>query len=79
MIKLKSFITSKLNILGILTMLISLQDFIKNYNFGDITWQGWITFAFGALIVVIRTFTAQVPVTQTAADSLQSKIASNQP
>ncbi len=77
--KLKSFITSKLNILGIVTMLIALSDFISSFQTPEgWTWKSVSMFVIGALVVVIRTYTGQQPITTTAANDLNKKIINSQ-
>ena len=52
----KNFFASKINMSGIVVMLIGLQDFITNYSFSDMTVKSWVTFAIGLAIVVFRTY-----------------------
>lgn len=54
--KLGEFFTSKINIAALILVLISLQEYISNYNFSDMSTKSWITFSIGVLIVVFRTF-----------------------
>lgn len=53
---LKNFFTSKINIAGLLLVLISLQDFINNYDFAEMSLKSWVTFAIGICVVVFRTY-----------------------
>lgn len=52
----KNFFASKINWMGIVAILVGLEDFIKDYNFADITPKGWVTFSIGVLVVIFRTY-----------------------
>ena len=52
----KGFLTSKINWLAIVTMLVGLQDFIGNWDFSAMTVKSWVTFALGMVIMVVRTY-----------------------
>lgn len=58
----KSFIASKLNWLGIIAALVGLEEFLKNFDFSDMTWKGWVTFGIGILTVVLRTYFTSKPI-----------------
>lgn len=52
----KNFFASKINWMGIVAILVGLEDFITDYNFADITPKGWVTFSIGVLVVIFRTY-----------------------
>lgn len=52
----KNFFASKINWMGIVAILVGLEDFITDYNFADITLKGWVTFGIGVLVVIFRTY-----------------------
>lgn len=58
----KNFFTSKINWLGIITVLIAISDIIKDWGSTPITWQNISGVVIGLLIVIIRTFTTQTPI-----------------
>lgn len=61
----KNFFLSKINWLGILTILMGLQDFIGTWDFSQMTIKSWVLFVIGAAIVIFRTFGANKPISGT--------------
>lgn len=53
---LKEFFASKINWAAIVLILVSLQDAIANLDISTMTAKGWITFALGVLIIILRTY-----------------------
>jgi uncharacterized membrane protein len=58
------FFASKINWLGIITVLIAVSDIIKNWGSTPVTWQNVSGVVIGLLIVIIRTFTTQTPISK---------------
>jgi hypothetical protein len=54
--KIKNFFASKINWMGIILVLVSLQDFITTFDFSTMTLKSWVTFGIGLVIVILRTY-----------------------
>lgn len=60
----KNFFASKINWLGIITVLMHVSDIIKDWGTTPVTWQNISGVVIGLLIVIIRTFTNQTPISK---------------
>jgi hypothetical protein len=58
----KSFFRSKINWTAIILILTSILPLIDETNFGEMTTKGWITFAIGIVIIILRTYFTSQPV-----------------
>lgn len=53
---LKKFFSSKINWMAIIGVLVSLQDFFKDYDFSSMNVNSWITLVTSILILIFRTW-----------------------
>jgi uncharacterized membrane protein (DUF2068 family) len=53
----KHFLASKLNWMGIITIIIAVLQFVESYDVNGLTdVKAWVTFVTGILIIVFRTW-----------------------
>jgi hypothetical protein len=52
----KEWFKSKVNWTAIGLIVLGLKDFIDGWDIANMTWQDWLTSAFGILVFVFRTY-----------------------